>query len=128
MCPVREDNCKSEVNLKKKKAFKRLSRDVISDRSVNFQDENKHGGAANRMSKGQKKCDREKEVWSSKKNTTKLKEGRREKRGRDNEGGIESAELPSAVNLCQSDQHVGRTNSLQVHSVDTQAALTVTPR
>lgn len=63
-----------------------------------------------------------KEVWFSKKNTTKLKEGRRrEKRDRDNEGGIESGEISTGVNLSQSDQCV--TNSLQDHSVDTQAAL-----
>lgn len=53
-----------------------------------------------------------KEVWSSEKNTTKLKEGG-EKRGRDNEGGIERVELSSGVNLSQSDQSVRRTNSLQ---------------
>lgn len=51
---------------------------------------------------------------------------RREKRGRDNAEGIERVEHSSGVNLSQSDQCVRRTNALQVHRVDAQAALTGT--
>lgn len=46
----------------------------------------------------------------------------REKRSRGNEGGRERADYSSGVNLPQSDQRVRWNNSLQLHTVDTQAA------
>lgn len=51
----------------------------------------------------------------------------REKRGRDNEGERERADYSSGVNLFQSDQWLRRNNSIQLRTVDAQAALRRTP-
>lgn len=82
------------------------------------------------MPKSMKKpCERKRGVVFQEKNNKEegRVERRREKRGRDNEGGIEGVERSSGVNLSQSHQCVRGVQSLLTHCTSTlwlQAAST----
>lgn len=63
-------------------------------------------------------------MWSSERGSTEAWEGRREKTGRDNEGGIESDEPSSALKLSISSGPRWTNSPQQLLRVDTPAALT----
>lgn len=63
------------------------------------------------------------EVWSSERRNTEAWEGRREKTGRDNEGGIESDEPSSVLKLSISSGPRWTNSPQQLLRVDTPAAL-----